>query len=88
MSGITVAATDFKNRVGFYMEQSGKSPVFVTRHKRPVRVLLEIDEYERLKARDTRRTYHVHELPDEWVAALDAAGVGHIDPKLDGLLDD
>lgn len=88
MSTITVAATDFKNRAGHYMEQSGKKPVIITRHSRPVRVLLDIDEYERLKAKDTRRAYFAHELPDAWVGALESAKVEHLDPKLDRLLDD
>jgi prevent-host-death family protein len=88
MPEITVAATEFKNRAGLYMEQSGKSPVFITRHNRRVRVLLDIDEYERLKAGDTRRAYYAHELPGEWVEALDKADTGHIDPQLDRLMDD
>jgi len=88
MSEIIVASTEFKNRAGLYMEQSGKSPVFITRHNRRVRVLLDIDEYERLKARDTRQAYYAHELPEEWVNALDTANTGHLDPQLDRLMDD
>lgn len=66
MPEITVASTEFQNRAGLYMEQSGKAPVFITKHSRPVRVLLDIDEYERLKARDTRQALLVEELtPDE-----------------------
>lgn len=48
----TVASTEFQNRAGVYFEQSGKAPVFITRHRRPIRVLLDIEEYERLKRRD------------------------------------
>jgi len=88
MSEIIVASTEFKNRAGLYMEQSGKAPVFITRHNRRVRVLLDIDEYERLKARDTRKAYYAHELPDEWVDALDTADLSHLDPQLDRLMDD
>lgn len=51
---ITVAATEFQNRVGLYMERAAKSPVFITKHARAVRVLIDIDEYERLKAHDAR----------------------------------
>ena len=83
----TVPSTEFQNRAGLYMDEAAKAPVFITRHRRPVRVLIDIDEYERLKACDTRRAYYAHEVPDEWLAALDKADFSHIDPNLDKLLD-
>ena len=83
----TVASTEFQNRAGLYIERAAKSPVFITKHKRPVRVLLDIEEYERLKARDTRRAYFAEELPDEAIAALEATDYSHLDPKLDALMD-
>ncbi|HKT14701.1 MAG TPA: type II toxin-antitoxin system Phd/YefM family antitoxin [Allosphingosinicella sp.] len=86
MSGISVSATEFQTRAGLYIEQSGKAPVFITKHRRPARVLIDIEEYERLKARDTRRAYAVEELPDDWVEALKAADYGEGDPKLDELM--
>lgn len=48
----TVASTEFQNRAGLYLDQAAKAPVFITRHRRPVRVLIDIEEYERLKSRD------------------------------------
>jgi prevent-host-death family protein len=83
----TVASTEFQNRAGLYIERAAKSPVFITKHKRPVRVLLDIEEYERLKARDTRKAYYAHELPEEAVAALEVVDFSHIDPELDRLMD-
>lgn len=83
----TVASTEFKNRAGRYLDEAAKSPVFITRHSRPVRVLIDIEEYERLKACDTRRAWFTHELPDAWVSALAGADVSHIDPDLDVLMD-
>lgn len=74
MAGIKVASTEFQNRAGRYLDQAAKEPVFITRHSRTVRVLLDIDEYERLKANDTRRAYRIEELPDELAAALLAQG--------------
>lgn len=47
-----VTSTDFQNRAGQYLDESGKGPVFITRYDRPVRVLLDIDEYERLSRID------------------------------------
>jgi prevent-host-death family protein len=87
MSEITVASTEFQNRAGLYMEQSAKSPVFITKHSRPVRVLIDIDEYERLKARDTRKAYYAHEIPDDWKGALESATFDHLDPSWDHLAD-
>jgi prevent-host-death family protein len=83
----TVASTEFQNRAGLYIERAAKSPVFITKHRRPVRVLIDIEEYERLKARDTRQAYYTHELPDAWAEELEKADVSHIDPKLDHLMD-
>ena len=83
----TVPSTEFQNRAGLYLEQSGKAPVVITRHRRPVRVLIDIDEYDRLKACDTRRAYYAHEVPEKWLSALDKADYSHIDPDLDRLMD-
>ncbi len=82
-----VASTEFQTRAGLYIERAAKSPVFITKHSRPVRVLLDIEEYNRLKARDTRKAYYAHELPDEWAEELAKADFSHIDPSLDRLMD-
>jgi prevent-host-death family protein len=87
MTEITVASTAFQNQAGLYLEKSAKEPVFITRHKRRLRVLLDIEEYERLKARDTRRAVYTEELPETIVDALKTADVSHIDPALDALMD-
>lgn len=84
---LTVASTEFQTRAGLYIERAAKAPVFITRHSRPVRVLLDIDEYERLKARDTRQAHYAHELPEDVVKALKEADFSHIDPELDKLMD-
>lgn len=87
MTDVTiVASTEFQNRAGLYMERSAKAPVFITKHNRPVRVLLDIDEYERLKARDTRKAYYAHELPNDMIEALENATFDHLDPSLDHLM--
>jgi prevent-host-death family protein len=78
MSDITVASTEFQNRAGLYMDQAAKSPVFITKHNRPTRVLLDIDEYTRLKARDTRVTIRSEDLSDDIINALDNADFSHL----------
>lgn len=64
MTDLTVASTEFQTRAGLYMERAAKTPVFITKHSRPVRVLIDIDEYERLKARDTRQAITPGDLTD------------------------
>lgn len=87
MADIIVASTEFQNRAGLYMDKAGKNPVFITKHSRRVRVLIDIDEYERLKARHPRKAYYAHELRAEAIAALEQATVDHLDPGFDHLLD-
>ena len=87
MDNLTVASTEFQTRPGLYIERSAKNPVFITKHSRPVRVLLDIDEYERLKARDTRQAYYVEEAPAEVIAAIANAEYGPVDPALEALMD-
>ena len=62
MSTMTVSSTDFQNKAGVYIEESAKNPVFITKHARPARVLIDVDEYERLKKHDTREALYAHEL--------------------------
>jgi prevent-host-death family protein len=86
MPAITIASTEFQTRAGLYIEASGKVPVFITKHKRPVRVLLDIDEYERMKARDTRQALLAEELPEAVIEAMAGADLSHLDPELDQLM--
>jgi prevent-host-death family protein len=83
----TVASTEFQTRAGLYIERAAKGPVFITKHRRAVRVLIDIDEYNRLMARDTRQAFYANELPDDVVEALKNSDFSHIDPKLDLLMD-
>ena len=81
-----VTSTEFQARVGAYIEHAAKGAVFITRHDRPVRVLIDIDEYERLKRYDTRKALHPSELPAELKAELDEGYQGRPTPKLDHLM--
>lgn len=69
MAEFTVASTEFQNRAGLYMERAAKDPVFITKHSRPVRVLLDIDEYRKLR-KSYREAMHVSELSDAERRAL------------------
>lgn len=65
-----ITSTEFQTRAGRYLEQSAKKPIFITRYDQPIRVLLDIDEYERLKRYDTRKALYPHELGDDLKAGL------------------
>jgi len=82
-----VASTEFQNRAGLYFDQAAKEPVFITRYNRPVRVLMDINEYERLKALDTREVLKVEDLSDDEIESLSQDQYGAIDPALEKLLD-
>lgn len=87
MSDTIVTATKFQATPGRYFEESAREPVYITKHNRPARVLVDVAEFERLKARDTRQNIQVADLPPKWAAALEAADYGEADPKLEALMD-
>jgi prevent-host-death family protein len=82
----TVASTEFQNRAGLYIERAAKNPVFITKHSRPVRVLIDIEEYERLKARDTREAIVPSDLTDAELEHMRTAH-GPRNAHLDHLMD-
>lgn len=82
-----VTATEFQTRAGQYIESSAKNPVYITKHGRPVRVLVDVEEYERLKALDTRQAFFPHELDDEMKAELEKGYQGPSRPELNHLMD-
>ena len=86
MADRKVTSSEFQARVGVYIEHAAKGPVFITKHNRPVRVLIDIDEYQRLKRYDTRQALHPSELPDELKAELDKGHLGERNPELDHLM--
>ena len=87
MARKTVSSTEFQTRAGAYIEQAAKLPVFVTKHRRPLRVLIDIEEYERLKRYDTRQALYPHELSHELKAELEKGYQGEETPELDHLLE-
>ena len=82
-----VTATEFQNRAGLYLEESARAPVVVTRHGRPSRVLIDIEEYERLKRGDTRQAIRPEELTDKEIAALESTEMDPRHDHLNALLD-
>lgn len=41
----TVSISEFQTRAGQYIESSANMPVYITKHGRPVRVLIDVGEY-------------------------------------------
>ena len=83
----TVTSTEFQTRAGLYIDQAAKEPVVITKHRRPVRVLIDFDEYERLKSYDTREVFYPHELSDELAEELDSVTMDPRHAHLDKLVD-
>ncbi len=88
MSYKSISATDFKSKVGQYIDEAAKEPIYITRYNRPVRVLVDVEEYERLKRHDTREALYPHELSSELKAELEKGNLGDRNPELDSLTDD
>ena len=86
MSTKQITSTEFQTRAGQYLEQSAKAPIFITRYDRIVRVLIDIDEYERLKRYDTRKALYPHELSDELKAEFEHGYQGETTPELEDLI--
>ncbi|MGB0696155.1 MAG: type II toxin-antitoxin system Phd/YefM family antitoxin [Rhodospirillaceae bacterium] len=83
----TITATEFQTRAGTYFDQAAKGPIVITKHRRPVRVLVDYDEYERLKKNDTREAYYAHELSDDLADQIKDAQVDSSLDKLNHLMD-
>ncbi len=69
MTEFTIPSTEFQSRAGAYIERSAKEPVFITKHNRPVRVLLDIEAYRKLQ-KTYREAMLVAELDDVDLHAL------------------
>ena len=83
----TVTSTEFRQKVGQYIDAAGKEPVIITQHSQPSRVLVDFELYERLKEYDTRRALYPHELDEETRARLEEGYQGEETSHLDHLLD-
>lgn len=85
----TVTATDFKNKVGSFLDESLKEPVFITKHGKRVVAVIDAAELERLiTAADNRHSYFIKDLPEEAVAAFMQGPQAPSRPELDHLMED
>ena len=68
----TVTATELQRNFGKYEALARRGPVEVTNDGERSVVVLSVEDYDRLRALDDRRAYAIEDLPDRFVAALDA----------------
>jgi prevent-host-death family protein len=77
-----VTSTEFRNRAGQYLDEAAKAPIIITKHSRPSRVLIDFEQYERMKRYDTREYVRVEDLTAEEAEGIATA---EIDPRHDTL---
>jgi prevent-host-death family protein len=68
---VRVSAAEIQKQFGAYSETAQREPVTITKHGRDSLVLISAEAYERLKSLDTRKAYHVWDLPDDIVEAME-----------------
>jgi prevent-host-death family protein len=72
---------DLNKQVGEVTDAATKSPIIITRHRKPRFVMMSYEHYQRIKGEtDPRRVYAAGETPDE----LNALFVGEIDRLVKG----
>ncbi len=87
MPAKTVTSTEFRARASRYLDDAAKAPIYITRHNRPLRVLIDYEEYKRLKKYDTRGYVSPADLTEAERRALDNVRVDPRYDHLDRLLD-
>lgn len=74
---VTVTAAELQKQFGRCRELALKQPLSITHHGRESLVVMAADEYKRLKAFDTRRSYYAHEIPDDLLVELSKETPGY-----------
>ena len=72
MSDMKATAAEVGKNFGQFADKALVEPVTITKYGRDHLVLLSADEYARLKRRD-RQVYRADEVPDDILAAIEAA---------------
>ena len=70
---VTITSVELQKQFGRYREVALREPLSVTHHGRNSLVVMSAEEFERLKALDTRKAVHPWELPDDLGKALETA---------------
>ena len=87
---IEVSATDFAKKMGQYRRAAHREPVAVLDRSGVTEVLIskaDFDEYQRLKARETK-AYFAWELPDDLIVAIERSEMSPEHDHLNALMDE
>lgn len=74
MDDVKVTASEFQRSFGALSDKALRTPVTITKQGRDHLVVVSAEEYARLKRRD-RRVGLAHELPEDWIEAVEKAEV-------------
>lgn len=70
----TFTTSDLSRRSGDIIAEAMRAPVTITQRNKPRLVLMNIEDFERLRAHgDTRKAYRIEDMPDELVKEIEAA---------------
>lgn len=83
---VRVTASEFQKSFGAMSDTALKEPVTITKQGRDHLVVIAAEEYKRLKRRD-RHVYHISELPNEWIDAINNASMDSRHDHLNSLLE-
>ena len=70
---VTITSAELRRQFTRWRELAQKEPVSVTHNGRQSVVVLSAEEFQRLKALDTRQALYAWELPADLAAALETA---------------
>ena len=83
-----VTSSEFIKSYGALSRRAQREPVTITNHGQDSLVLISAEEFQRLKALDTRRAFYPWELPEELKQALEEAEPPAWTAKYDHELDE
>ncbi|SMH41275.1 type II toxin-antitoxin system prevent-host-death family antitoxin [Mesorhizobium australicum] len=70
----TFTTSDLSRKSGDIIAEAMRAPVTITQRNKPRLVLMNIEDFERLRAHgDTRKAYRIEDMPDELVKEIEAA---------------
>lgn len=84
---LAVSAKEVAGKFGFYTDEAMLRPVGIQRHGTTRVVMISLNEYQRLLARD-RQVLLTQELDDDAISAIEAAQPSERSKALNYLMDD
>ena len=70
----TFTTSDLSRKSGDIIAEAMRAPVTITQRNKPRLVLMNIEDFERLRAHgDTRKAYRIEDTPDELIEEIETA---------------